>query len=86
MRSALSFFIASACVGCAALGVPEGMYEVIAYDASGTALRSAKVLTNKSGGLYSTRNALCINHPKSRVVIKAIPLHTSHPGLSWVRM
>ena len=71
MRSVLSFLVALTSAGCATVAVSEGVYEVVAYDASGKVLRSTKVITNRSTPLYSTRNALCINHPKSRVAITA---------------
>lgn len=47
----------------------QGVYSVDAYDADGNQLNKVNLVAEGSS-IYSTRNALCMSYPKSKVVIR----------------
>ncbi|MCB5183817.1 hypothetical protein LG201_01205 [Methylobacillus gramineus] len=59
----ISTFSLSGCV------TTQGVYSVDAYDKDGNQLNQIKLVAQGSS-IYSTRNALCMSYPKSKIVIR----------------
>ena len=56
----------SACV------TTSGTYSISALDEQGHPIKSNISMIATGSGIYSARNAMCINHPKATVMIKDI--------------
>lgn len=67
MKAFSIFTLAIVVVGCA---TTSGNYIVSARDINGNDLTKGARLMAAGSGIYMARNALCMNYPKSMVVIR----------------
>ncbi|MDG2524035.1 hypothetical protein P6166_01485 [Stenotrophomonas sp. HITSZ_GD] len=82
MKKLLLFGFAPLLASCVTL---SGTYKLRAVDEAGTDLAPHVNLTAQGSGIYTARNALCINFPGARVVIEDAQTGAALKGESGYR-